>query len=92
MKESTAKHVVNMRAKRSDQRWSVPGLRAVLNLRAARERPTGPVLDCLLAPLRRLARRGSTHWPALNTGGMRKEPMISRRLVSPSRVYDKLAA
>lgn len=32
--ESTAKNVVNMRAKRSGQRWSVPGLRGVLNLRA----------------------------------------------------------
>jgi hypothetical protein len=32
--ESTAKNVVNMRAKRSGQRWSVLGLRGVLNLRA----------------------------------------------------------
>ena len=32
--ESTAKNVVNMRAKRSGQRWSVPGLRGVLNIRA----------------------------------------------------------
>lgn len=32
--ESTAKNVVNMRAKRSGQRWSVSGLRGVLNLRA----------------------------------------------------------
>jgi hypothetical protein len=32
--ESTAKNVVNMRAKRSGQRWSVEGLRGVLNLRA----------------------------------------------------------
>ena len=32
--ESTAKNVVNMRAKRSGQRWSVAGLRGVLNLRA----------------------------------------------------------
>jgi hypothetical protein len=32
--ESTAKNVVNMRAKRSGQRWSDLGLRAVLNLRA----------------------------------------------------------
>lgn len=32
--ESTAKNVVNMRAKRSGQRWSVEGLRGVLTLRA----------------------------------------------------------
>ena len=32
--ESTAKSVINMRTKRSGQRWSVEGLRAVLNLRA----------------------------------------------------------
>jgi hypothetical protein len=32
--ESTAKNVVNMRAKRSGQRWSVAGLRGVLNLRS----------------------------------------------------------
>jgi len=32
--ESTAKNVINMRTKRSGQRWSVEGLRAVLNLRA----------------------------------------------------------
>jgi len=32
--ESTAKNVVNMRAKRSGQRWSISGLRGVLNLRA----------------------------------------------------------
>ena len=32
--ESTAKNVVNMRAKRSGQRWSIAGLRGVLNLRA----------------------------------------------------------
>jgi hypothetical protein len=32
--ESAAKNVVNMRAKRSGQRWSVSGLRGVLNLRA----------------------------------------------------------
>jgi hypothetical protein len=32
--ESAAKNVVNMRAKRSGQRWSVPGLQGVLTLRA----------------------------------------------------------
>ncbi len=32
--ESTAKNVVNMRTKRSGQRWSIPGLQGVLTLRA----------------------------------------------------------
>ncbi len=32
--ESTAKNVVNMRGKFSGRRWSVAGLRSVLNLRA----------------------------------------------------------
>ena len=32
--ESTAKNVVNMRTKRSGQRWSVLGLRGFLTLRA----------------------------------------------------------
>ena len=32
--ESAAKNVINMRTKRSGQRWSVPGLRGVLTLRA----------------------------------------------------------
>jgi hypothetical protein len=32
--ESTAKNVVNMRTKRSGQRWRIPGLQGVLTLRA----------------------------------------------------------
>jgi len=32
--ESTAKNVVNMRTKRSGQRWSIRGLQGVLTLRA----------------------------------------------------------